>query len=789
MVGVTTLHFGKAQSGTNVNGIITSDTTWTQANSPYTLTGNVLVNESASLTVEPGATVDFNGFYIQLNGSLIAQGTPGNPIIFNIAKGGDTGNSAIEFMSSSQSWNETTKTGSIIENAIINSTWSSIYPTILIDEVSPKIDNTKITCTSNLSSNIAINIEGSNAAPTISNNSIVGEVQASGGTVCNNTITGSLYAGIYLFGNATAYGNTISGSYIGIYASSPNLNYYSSSSIQGNLIVNDTYGIELEIYGYADSYSRTLTTQNNTITNNEYGMQIEAYSSSAIYSISNNNIYDNINYNFLLTGSITSDINATNNWWGTTDTSAINQTIYDFKDDFTLGSVSFVPLLNAPNPQAPTYIAVSAGAGGSISPSGIIRVNYGGSQSFTITPDVGYAIADVLINGTSVGAVSSYTAQNIQAATTISATFAPNPTPTPSPTPSPTPISVYPSVRLDPSIGSVGTGVVAELSGFPAYATIIVTFGTINVGTLTSATGSGNVQFTVPQVSNGMYNVTATCSSGGVATEAFFVGQQLFPTPTPVPHPNATPAPSSTPTPNLPSPNLSFYCISSTASSGFNVQIQGSLTYNGVGLSDAGIQLSDSVTGGRSWQDLTYVNTDSNGSFTCVWNPSVSGNYGIEATWPGDSDYSNASAVYNFAIAPFNNQNQNVFSVTSNSTLTSLTFNSATNELSFGVSGPSGTTGLTKVCIPQSLIPDISKINVTLDGSTINYTSFSEENVWILTFTYHHSSHTIAIALGSTTSTVPELPYCTPVIITIFLFATSIALVFKKYRSSFSYSP
>ena len=106
-----------------------------------------------------------------------------------------------------------------------------------------------------------------------------------------------------------------------------------------------------------------------------------------------------------------------------------------------------------------------------------------------------------------------------------------------------------------------------------------------------------------------------------------------------------------------------------------------------------------------------------------MWNPSVSGNYGIEATWSGDSDYSNASAVYNFAIAPFNNQNQNVFSVTSNSTLTSLTFNSATNELSFGVSGPSGTTGLTTVCIPQSLIPDISKLNVMLDGTSINYTS------------------------------------------------------------------
>ena len=137
-------------------------------------------------------------------------------------------------------------------------------------------------------------------------------------------------------------------------------------------------------------------------------------------------------------------------------------------------------------------------------------------------------------------------------------------------------------------------------------------------------------------------------------------------TPTPTPAPTSTPSQSPTPTPistptptpapNLPSPNLSFYCISSTTTSGFNVQIQGSLTYNGARLSDAGIQLSDSVTGGATWQDLTYVNTDNNGSFSCVWNPSVSGNYAIEATWSGDNDYSSASAVYNFAIAPFNNQ-------------------------------------------------------------------------------------------------------------------------------------
>ena len=95
-------------------------------------------------------------------------------------------------------------------------------------------------------------------------------------------------------------------------------------------------------------------------------------------------------------------------------------------------------------------------------------------------------------------------------------------------------------------------------------------------------------------------------------------------------------------------------------------------------------------------------------------------------------------------------------------------FDSTTNELSFGVSGPSGTTGLTDVCIPQSLIPDVSKLNVMLDGATINYNSVSEGNVWLITFSYHHSSHTIVIALG--TQETPEFPSL--VMLSLFAIAT-----------------
>jgi len=69
-------------------------------------------------------------------------------------------------------------------------------------------------------------------------------------------------------------------------------------------------------------------------------------------------------------------------------------------------------------------ITATAGNGGSITPSGSISVKAGSDKTFTITPDTGYKIADVLVNGVSVGAVSSYTLENISKDSTIKAQFA-----------------------------------------------------------------------------------------------------------------------------------------------------------------------------------------------------------------------------------------------------------------------------------------------------------------------------------------------------------------------------
>ena len=68
-------------------------------------------------------------------------------------------------------------------------------------------------------------------------------------------------------------------------------------------------------------------------------------------------------------------------------------------------------------------ITASAGEGGSISPEGSVRVRRGSDRTFTITPDEGYQISDVLVDGESVGAVDSYTFENVRARHTIQAVF------------------------------------------------------------------------------------------------------------------------------------------------------------------------------------------------------------------------------------------------------------------------------------------------------------------------------------------------------------------------------
>jgi hypothetical protein len=419
-----------AQSGTSIGGIIESDATWTKTNSPYSLTGNVLVANGVTLTVESGVTVNLGIYSIQINGTFTAKGNNNEKIYFNSEK--TYHDTAINFLPFSSSWNEQTGLGSIIQNTVFNAQSAAIC----MQNVAPKIDSNTI-----MGTYIVI----SDGLPTISNNDINGEIHVTAGspTIMGNQIKGLIATtgmGTTVISNNTIvgnFGNNVEGAGIScgnaIIADNVIAQFQKGiliiqgvSTIERNIVVSNLVGIQVgeQHVGYSGSLFQ-ITIDNNLITNNSKGILVlnlppSIQTANFSLAINKNNIQNNTDYNVL--GSNV-PLTATNNWWGTSDSQAINQTIYDFKNDFNFGIVSFTPFLILPNPSVPTYIVASAGNGGSIYPVGYVKVDIGGSQTFAITPNEGYTIDDVSVNGTSVGVFEEYEAQNIGGSTTIFVKF------------------------------------------------------------------------------------------------------------------------------------------------------------------------------------------------------------------------------------------------------------------------------------------------------------------------------------------------------------------------------
>jgi hypothetical protein len=198
-------------------------------------------------------------------------------------------------------------------------------------------------------------------------------------------------------------------------------------------------------------------------------------------------------------------------------------------------------------------------------------------------------------------------------------------------------------------------------------------------------------------------------------------------------------------------PTLAVSCKSSTTVSDFRVEISGSLTHDGTGLQGAPVLLSYSVDGGEIWNQLTLVNTGTNGNFLAVWLPTVTGNYLLKAEYLGDDNYSETSIIVNFVVSPFDEQN--VFSVTSNSTISTLAFNATSGELYFTVSGQADTRGYINVYVPEALISDAANLEVFLDGNTISFNVELLADSWFISFSYPHSTHEVAMKMNSASST------------------------------------
>jgi len=197
-----------------------------------------------------------------------------------------------------------------------------------------------------------------------------------GGYVEGNTISG---CSIGIDGGTTVLGNVLIGNEFGAIVGSPALiqsntfrdndvaikSENSSAEIIDNLLVNNTVGIsssntvtiERNLIKTSDvgtkiNLDAQATIRNNTYADNRVAIELNQPSSTTI----NYNNFENSTQSNIRLVDTSSSIDATNNWWGTTDTRAINMTIYDYKYEFDLGIVNFVPFLTEPNPEATSTI-------------------------------------------------------------------------------------------------------------------------------------------------------------------------------------------------------------------------------------------------------------------------------------------------------------------------------------------------------------------------------------------------------------------------------------------------
>ena len=118
------------------SGYINENTTWTKDEGPYRLTGTLYVNPGVILTIEPGTVVDFYSYNLYVYGTLNCRGTSDNKIVLYSSA---TYTSSCVYFQSSPSWNETTSSGCIIDNAVLSSTRVSVT------NCSPKISNNLFT--------------------------------------------------------------------------------------------------------------------------------------------------------------------------------------------------------------------------------------------------------------------------------------------------------------------------------------------------------------------------------------------------------------------------------------------------------------------------------------------------------------------------------------------------------------------------------------------------------------------------------------------------------------------
>ena len=295
--------------------------------------------------------------------SIHMESSSNNTLLNNTARGNDYG---IYMRSSSNN----TLIGNIALYTVYGIQLISSSNNLLANNTASNSDNgicLKSSCKYNL---LANNIASNNDYYGIglfssSNNALTGNTASGNGggtgigiwltpsckynTLTGNTVSNNYWFGIWLWSseNNTLASNIASGNSRGIVMESSSNNALTNNTVSGN-----SRGIHLY-----NADGNTIVC--NWVHNNTY-IGFHLVSGSTDNNISYNNIIANGGYNATSGGyeyqfkNYQFDVvNATNNWWGTTDNDIINASIFDWQDDPNNGIVTYLPKLGSPSPCAP----------------------------------------------------------------------------------------------------------------------------------------------------------------------------------------------------------------------------------------------------------------------------------------------------------------------------------------------------------------------------------------------------------------------------------------------------
>ena len=301
----------------------------------------------------------------------------------------------------------------------------------------------------------------------------------------------------------TSGSNVVGGPFIaGNYWSDPNGTGWSDKQ-PGNPKGYTT--VQYEVFPGANDIAPLVRTQNITThtieASNSAGGSINPFGQVIVIDRSNQTFAINPNTGYLISDVIVDGLSAG---------AVPYYTFYNVTTNHTINA-----FFNLTPPE--TYkITALAGIGGTIVPNGSVMVNTGDNQTFTISPNTSYQIDNVLVDGSSVGKVSTYTFANVTSDHTITASFSSSLTHNITATAGPGG-SISPSGTILVPDGGNQTFAINPDSGYLIQDVLVddSSVGALSTYTFANVTGDHRIYASFSQVTPLNYTIIASAGSGG----------------------------------------------------------------------------------------------------------------------------------------------------------------------------------------------------------------------------------------------------------------------------------